>query len=57
MTELLGFIQSTLPYYVNLEEELQLLAGDNTDENLHGVVLDFTAHAVNLAFGHDITAA
>lgn len=36
--ELLGFIQSTLPYYVNLEEELQLLAGDNTGENLHGIL-------------------
>ena len=38
MTELLGFIQSTLPYYVDLEEELQLLAGDNTGENLHGLL-------------------
>jgi HK97 family phage major capsid protein len=25
-------------YYVNLEEELQLLAGDNTGENLHGLL-------------------
>jgi HK97 family phage major capsid protein len=38
MTELMGFIQSTLPYYINLEEELQLLAGDDTGENLHGLV-------------------
>jgi HK97 family phage major capsid protein len=38
MTELLGFIQSTMPYYVNLEEELQLLAGDDTGENLHGLL-------------------
>ncbi len=38
MTELMGFIQSSLPYYVNLEEELQLLAGDNTGENLHGLI-------------------
>jgi HK97 family phage major capsid protein len=37
-TELLGFIQSTLPFYVDLEEELQLLAGDNTGENLHGLL-------------------
>jgi HK97 family phage major capsid protein len=37
-TELMGFIQSSLPFYVNLEEELQLLAGDNTGENLHGLV-------------------
>jgi HK97 family phage major capsid protein len=38
MTELLGFIQSSLPYYVDKEEELQLLAGDNTGENLHGLL-------------------
>ena len=38
MTELMGFIQSTLPYYVNLEEEIQLLAGDDTGENLHGLI-------------------
>jgi HK97 family phage major capsid protein len=37
-TELMGFIQSSLPYYVNLEEELQLLAGDDTGENLHGLI-------------------
>jgi HK97 family phage major capsid protein len=37
-TELLGFIQSTLPFYVDLEEELQLLSGDNTGENLHGLI-------------------
>lgn len=36
LTELNGFIMSSLPYYVNLEEELQLIAGDNTGENLHG---------------------
>jgi HK97 family phage major capsid protein len=38
MTELMGFIQSSLPYYINLEEELQLLAGDDTGENLHGLL-------------------
>jgi HK97 family phage major capsid protein len=37
-TELMSFIQSSLPYYVNLEEELQLLSGDNTGENLHGLL-------------------
>jgi HK97 family phage major capsid protein len=36
--ELMGFIQSSLPYYINLEEELQLLAGDDTGENLHGLI-------------------
>jgi HK97 family phage major capsid protein len=38
MTELMGFIQSSLPYYINLEEEIQLLAGDDTGENLHGLL-------------------
>jgi HK97 family phage major capsid protein len=47
MTELLGFIQSSLPYYVNKEEELQLLAGDNTGENLHGLLAQ--AQAFNAA--------
>jgi HK97 family phage major capsid protein len=37
-TELMGFLQSTVPYYVDLEEELQLLSGDNTGENLHGLL-------------------
>lgn len=39
LTELNGFLMSSLPYYVNLEEELQLLAGDNTGENLHGFLV------------------
>jgi HK97 family phage major capsid protein len=38
MVELMGFIQSSLPYYINLEEEYQLLAGDDTGENLHGLL-------------------
>ena len=37
-TELMGFLQSTVPYFVDLEEELQLLSGDNTGENLHGLM-------------------
>jgi HK97 family phage major capsid protein len=36
--ELMSCIQSALPYYVNLEEEVQLLAGDDTGENLHGLL-------------------
>lgn len=36
--ELMGFIQSSLPYYVNLEEELQILSGDNVGEDLHGII-------------------
>jgi HK97 family phage major capsid protein len=49
-TELMGFLQSSLPYYVNLEEELQLLAGDNTGENLHGLLTQ--AQAFNTGLLH-----
>jgi HK97 family phage major capsid protein len=38
MTELGTFISSSLTFYVNLEEELQLLSGDGTGENLHGLI-------------------
>jgi HK97 family phage major capsid protein len=48
MTELMGFIQSTLPYYINLEEELQLLSGDNTGENLHGLLPQASAFNTGL---------
>lgn len=37
-TELAGFLQTSLTYYVNLAEEVQLLSGDNTGENLHGLI-------------------
>jgi HK97 family phage major capsid protein len=36
--ELASFLQTSLTYYVNLEEEIQLLAGDDTGENLHGLI-------------------
>jgi HK97 family phage major capsid protein len=36
--ELMGFLESSLGYYVDLAEELQLLAGDGTGENLHGIL-------------------
>lgn len=38
LTELMGFLQTSLPYYVDLEEELQLLSGDNVGEDLHGLL-------------------
>jgi HK97 family phage major capsid protein len=38
MPELMGFLDSSLGYYVNLEEELQLLSGDNSGEDLHGII-------------------
>jgi HK97 family phage major capsid protein len=42
--ELLGFIQTSLVYYINLEEEIQLLAGDDTGENLHGLLPQAAAY-------------
>jgi HK97 family phage major capsid protein len=47
-TELMSFIMSTMPYYVNLEEELQLLSGDNTGENLHGLIPQAAAFSTGL---------
>jgi HK97 family phage major capsid protein len=46
--ELNSFISSTLPYYVNLEEEIQLLSGDNTGENLHGLITQASAFQTSL---------
>jgi HK97 family phage major capsid protein len=47
-TELASFLQTSLTYYVNLEEELQLLSGDNTGENLHGLIPQATAFDTSL---------
>ena len=41
-TELMSFINLTMPYYVDLAEELQLLFGDGTGENLHGLIPQIT---------------
>jgi HK97 family phage major capsid protein len=38
LAELLAFLQGSLGYYVDMEEELQILSGDNTGENLHGLI-------------------
>ena len=46
--ELAGFLNSTLPYYVNLEEELQLLSGDNTGLNLNGLITAATSFNTGL---------
>jgi HK97 family phage major capsid protein len=63
-TELAGYINGSLPYYVNLEEELQMLSGDATGENLHGLIpqaaaYDTTLHVVGDNYidqlGHAIT--
>jgi HK97 family phage major capsid protein len=38
LTELQGYIVTSLPYYVDLAEELQVLAGDNVGENMNGII-------------------
>jgi len=47
-TELNGFINSAMPYYVNLAEEQQMLSGDNTGENLHGLIPQATPFVTSL---------
>jgi HK97 family phage major capsid protein len=47
-SELMTFIRTMMPYYVNLEEELQLLSGDGTGENLHGLIPQATAFSTGL---------
>lgn len=42
-SELASFIETTLPYYVDLGEELEMLAGDGTGEHLHGFITQATA--------------
>lgn len=41
-SELSSFLNTGLSYYVNSAEELQLLSGDNTGENLNGLVTQAT---------------
>ncbi len=48
MTELAGFINSTLPYYVNLEEEMQLLSGTGSGTDLHGLIPQATSFNTGL---------
>jgi HK97 family phage major capsid protein len=38
MVELKNYISVALPYWTNLEEELQILSGDNSGEDLHGII-------------------
>lgn len=47
-TELASFLASSLTYYINLAEEIQLLSGDNTGENLHGLIPQASAFATSL---------
>jgi HK97 family phage major capsid protein len=46
--ELAAFLESTLRYYVDLEEEAQILSGDNTAENYHGLISQATAFDTSL---------
>ncbi len=52
-TELAGYINSSLPYYVNLEEEQQMLSGDGTGENLHGLMTQAATYDTTLNLGGD----
>jgi HK97 family phage major capsid protein len=47
-SELAGYIETTLPYYVNLAEEQGLLLGDGVGEDLHGMVPQSTAFNTSL---------
>ncbi len=51
LSELMAFLQVGLPYYVSLEEELQLLSGDGTGENLHGITVQASAFNTSLLSG------
>lgn len=42
-TELAGFLNSTLPYYVNLDEEIELLSGSGATVHLHGLITQATS--------------
>lgn len=46
--ELSGYIETALPFYVDLAEELGLLSGDGTGENLHGILPQATAFNTGL---------
>jgi len=44
LTDLLGYLQMALPYYVNLAEEVQFLTGSNTGTDLNGLITQGTAY-------------
>jgi HK97 family phage major capsid protein len=51
--ELGAFIDGTLRYYLNLEEELQLLSGDAQNENLNGLITQATGFDTGLLSNQD----
>jgi HK97 family phage major capsid protein len=46
--ELLGFLRTSLPYYVSKAEEQQLLSGDGTGANLNGLITQASAFNTGL---------
>jgi HK97 family phage major capsid protein len=48
MVGLAAFIANSLSYYVDLAEEQQLLSGDGTGENLHGLIPQASAFNLSL---------
>jgi HK97 family phage major capsid protein len=48
LPELAAFINGSLAYYVNLEEELQLLSGSGSGVNLNGLITQATAFNTGL---------
>jgi HK97 family phage major capsid protein len=47
-SELANFLETSLSYYVNLAEELQMLSGDNVGEDLHGLIPQASAFNTSL---------
>lgn len=52
-SELLGILRSALGYQVDKEEDLQILSGDNTGENLNGLTTQATAWDLALMTASD----
>ena len=48
MTELLAFLQGSLRYYVDKEEEIQMLSGSGTGQNLAGLITQASAFNTTL---------
>lgn len=48
MPELIGFLQSSLAYYVDLAAEIQMLSGSGSGEDLHGLITQATSFDTSL---------
>ena len=48
LEELNNFLQTSLSFYVNLASELQILSGDGTGENIHGLIPQASSFNVSL---------